>query len=161
MQAPERLLGKFIYSIGITTPIPCSHLPLVEEAWNHFRHLECSTGGIQEADTGLASHKIPVPTAAGERDFHWDFLWLQQSCRKRGDKGEEQAQREGTTTTKKCVCVPLLCPLTTPHSTKAPKQKPTEHIFPEVKILHVKWQEERYKEPQHTCILCYPPRELL
>lgn len=108
-----------VYLFHRYTPIPCSHLPLVEEAWKHFRHLECSTGGIQEADTGLESHKIPVPTAAGECDPHWDFLWIQQCCSKRGEKGEEQAPKE--------------CPLTTSHSTKAPKQKPTKHIFPEVR----------------------------
>lgn len=105
-------------------PIPRCHLPLVEEAWKHFRHLEwnSSTGGIQEADTGLASHKIPVPTAAGECDLHWDFLWIQQYCSKRSEKGKEQAEGGRHNCKETCLCsspaVPWQLPTVQKHQTK-------------------------------------------
>lgn len=116
------------------TAIPCSHLPLVKEAWKHFKHLECSTGGIHKADAGLASHKIPVPTAAGERDLHRDVLWIRQCCSKRGEKGNEQAQREGATTAKTRACVPLLLFLDNFPQYKSTKTKTNRTHFPWDKV---------------------------
>lgn len=146
MQTSERLLGKFIYSIG-THKFPdviClwwkrheSTLGTWSAAQVEFKRL---TQGWQ-AIKSLSQQQLVNATFTG-------IFFGYNSAAARGVRKERNRHRGREPQLQRNVSVFLsCCSLTTSHSTKAPKQNPTKHISPEVKMSHV-------------CSLL-PPRELL
>lgn len=160
MQTSERLWRKFIYSIST------HKFPVVICLW--WKRHESTVGTWSAAQVefkrltrGWQAIKSLSQQQLVNVTFPGIFFGYSNAAA-RGVRKERSRHGGREPQLQRNVSVFLSCSsLTTSHSTKASKQKPTKHISPEVKMLHFKWQEERYKEEQHSCVLSYPPRELL
>lgn len=155
MLTSERLLRKFVYSIG-TQQFPV----LICLWWKRHESILSTWNEAQVEFTRLTQGWQAIKSLSQQQLVNVTFTGMffgYDSAAARGARKEMNRHRGREPQLQRHVRVFLCCcSLTTSHSTKAPKQKPTEHIFPEIK-----WQEEGYEEAQYTCVLCYPPRELL
>lgn len=128
MQTSERLLGKLIYSIG-TNQFPVviclwwkrheSTLGTWSAAQVEFKRLTQGWQGIKS----LSQQQLVNVTFTG-------IFFGYNSAAARGVRKERNRQREGGTTAKKRVCVPLLLfPDNFPRY-KSTKPKPNQTHFP-------------------------------